>query len=36
MLRRLIEGCWAGQQADRLRFSQIEALLSNQQQQSIA
>ena len=32
MLRLLIEGCWAGQQADRLRFSEIEALLSKRQQ----
>jgi hypothetical protein len=32
MLRLLIEGCWAGQQSDRLRFSEIEALLSNRQQ----
>jgi hypothetical protein len=32
MLRLLIEGCWAGKQADRLRFSEIEALLSNEKQ----
>ena len=28
MLRLLIEGCWAGKQTDRLRFSEIETLLS--------
>ena len=29
LLRLLIEGCWAGKQADRLRFEEIESLLTN-------
>jgi hypothetical protein len=29
LLRLLIEGCWAGKQADRLRFEEIESLLSD-------
>ena len=29
LLRLLIEGCWAGKQADRLRFKEIESLLTD-------
>eukprot|EP01046_Picozoa_sp_COSAG06_P028268 COSAG06_NODE_2536_length_6709_cov_42.478669_2_plen_347_part_00 len=36
LLRLLIEGCWGDKQSDRLRFSEIEALLKNDQVEWLA